>query len=105
MLRKSRTDAGAKRVKYNEKVDTRGKTHKENALLNNFWANHKMEDIINLTVKELDAKIAIWIEKYEALQRSRVKHWIWPSYKYDPTPKIKKEKKVNEKFNSSFKNR
>lgn len=105
MLRKTRTDVGTKRVKYSAKIDITGKTHKENPLLNNFWANHKMEDIINLTIEELDAKIAIWIEKYEALQKSRVKRWSWPSFKYDPTPKVKKEKKVNRKFNSSFKNR
>lgn len=99
---KKRSDAGTKRVSYNSKSDNTGKTHKENLFLKSFWASHKMEDVIKLTVEELDAKIAIWIEKFEAAQRKRDKFWVWPTYLYDPKPPEKKEKKINTKFNSSF---
>jgi hypothetical protein len=105
MLRKPRSDAGTKRVKYNAKVDTTGKVYKENSLLKSFWSHHKMEDIIKLTVEELDAKIAIWIENFEQGQRKRDRFWTWPVYLYDPTPPVKKEKKVNTSFNSSFRNK
>lgn len=100
----ARSDAGKKRVSYNLKVDTRGKTFKENALLKSFWSNHTMEDMIKLTQEQLDAEIALWMDEFEAVQRKRTKGWIWKetSFLYDPTPKVKKEKKVNTKFNSSF---
>jgi hypothetical protein len=100
-----RSDAGKKRVSYNSKSDNTGKTHKENLFLKSFWSHHKMEDVINLTIEELDAKIAIWIEKFEAAQRKRTKNWTWPTYLYDPNP-VKKEKgKINKKWNSSFSNK
>jgi hypothetical protein len=102
MQRKPRSDSGGKRVSYNAKVDTTGKIYKENSLLKSFWSHHKMEDIINLTPEEIDAKIAIWIAKFEEGQRKRDTFWIWPTYLYDPTPPVKKEKKVNTSFNSSF---
>jgi hypothetical protein len=102
MVRKPRSDAGTKRVKYNLKADNTGKTHKENLFLKSFWSHHKMEDVIKLTVEELDAKIAIWIENFEAVQKKRNRFWTWPTYLYDPNPPAKKEKKVNTKFNSSF---
>jgi hypothetical protein len=98
----ARSDAGRKRTSYNLKADNTGKTHKENLFLKSFWSNHKMEDVIKLTVEELDAKIAIWIEKFEAAQKKRDRFWTWPTYLYDPNPPAKKEKKVNTKFNSSF---
>jgi hypothetical protein len=100
-----RSDAGTKRGSYNLKVDNTGKTHKENLLIKSFWSHHKMEDMIKLTLEELDVKIAEWIENFEQIQRKRNKFWTWPIYTYDPTPKVKKEKKVNTKFNSSFVNK
>jgi hypothetical protein len=98
----ARSDSGKKRTSYNLKVDNTGKTHKENLLLKSFWSQHKIEDIINLTVKELDAKIATWIENFEAVQKKRDRFWSWPTYLYDPNPVKKKKGKVNTKFNSSF---
>jgi len=98
----ARSDAGRKRTSYNLKADNTGKTHKENLFLKSFWSNHKMEDVIKLTVEELDAKIAIWIENFEAAQKKRNKFWTWPTYLYDPNPKKKEKGKVNTKFNSSF---
>ena len=105
MVRKARSDAGSKRVSYSSKSDNTGKTHKENLFLKSFWASHKMEDMIKLTVEELDAKIAIWMEKFEAAQRKRNKSWVWPTYLYDPNPKKKEKGKINTKFNSSFINK
>lgn len=99
---KVRSDSGTKRGNYNSAHDKTGKAHKENLLIKSFWSHHKMEDMIKLTVEEIDAKILVWIEKFEATQKKRDRFWVWPTYLYDPTPKVKKEKKVNTKFNSSF---
>jgi len=100
----ARSDAGKKRVSYNSKVDTTGKTVKENGLLKSFWSNHKMEDMIKLTQEQLDAEILLWMDEFEMAQKKRNKFWTWREavYLYDPNPPVKKEKKVNTKFNSSF---
>jgi hypothetical protein len=97
----ARSDAGRKRVSYSSKSDNTGKTHKENLFIKSFWSFHKVEDVIKMTHAELDEKINAWVEKFEAAQKKRNKFWTWPTYLYDPNP-VKKEKKVNTKFNSSF---
>jgi hypothetical protein len=102
--RKPRKDAGTKRVSYNLKVDTTGKTVKENNALKSFWSTYKMEDIIQLSTEELDIKIAEWIDNFQTSQLKRNKFWWYPTVHYDPTPKVKKEKKINTNFNSSFRN-
>lgn len=87
---------------YNLKVDNTGKTFKENAAIKSFWTKYKMEDIIQLTPEEIDNKIDIWIEEFEAAQLKRNKFWRWPDINYDPTPKVKGPKKINSEWNSSF---
>jgi hypothetical protein len=100
--RKPRKDSGTKRGSYNVKVDTTGKTVKENAALKSFWSNHKMEDIIQLSTKELDKVISKWIENFQDSQLKRNKSWWYPTIHYDPNPKVKGPKKINTSFNSSF---
>jgi hypothetical protein len=102
---KPRADTGTKRTTYKTKIDNSGKTVKENAALKSFWTNHKMEDIIKLSTKELDKKIDEWIIQFEAVQKKRDKFWWFPTIYYDPTPKKKGPKKINTKFNSSFSNK
>jgi hypothetical protein len=100
--RKTRTDTGTKRTTYVLKQDLSGKTFKENAALKSFWTDYKMADIIQLSSKELDKVIDEWLAQFEARQMKRVKGWWYPTILYDPTPKKKKEKKINTSFNSSF---
>ena len=99
---KPRTDIGRKRTNYKIKVDNTGKTFKENPALKSFWSAHKMVDIIQLSSEELDKVIQEWLEQFQATQLKRDPFWWYPTIYYDPTPKVKKEKKVNTNFNSSF---
>lgn len=99
---KPRTDTGRKRENYVLKEDKTGKTFKENAALKGFWSDHKMEDIKLLSSTELDKVIDEWLVNYQAKQLKRNSSWWYPTMNYDPTPKTKKEKKVNTSFNSSF---
>lgn len=99
---KPRTDTGKKRTNYKIKHDSTGKTFKENAALKSFWSSHKMADIIQLSSEELDKVIDKWIDEFQATQLKRDKFWWFPTIYYDPTPKAKKEKKINTNFNPSF---
>lgn len=99
---KPRSDTGTKRGSYHTKVDNTGKTFKENHALKSFWSNHKMEDIIQLSSKDLDIVIATWIIEFQETQIKRDPFWWFPTIHYDPTPKVKGPKKVNSSFNSSF---
>ena len=99
---KTRVDTGTKRGSYNIKEDKTGKTVKENAALKGFWSDHKMEDIKLLSSTELDKIIEEWLVEYQARQIKRDRSWWYPTMYYDPTPKVKKEKKINTSFNSSF---
>jgi hypothetical protein len=101
---KARVDIGTKRAKYTIKQDLAGKTIKENQLLRSFWSNHKMEDMIKLTQEQLDSEILLWMDEFEEVQKKRNRFWTWKEavYLYDPKPKVKKEKKVNTSFNSTF---
>ena len=99
--RKVRVDTGTKRGSYNMKHDSTGKTFKENIALKSFWSFHKMEDIKLLTSTELDEVIDKWITNYESTQLKRNPFWWYPEISYDPSPKVR-TRKVNTKFNSSF---
>jgi hypothetical protein len=101
-LSKPRSDIGAKRTNYLMKHDDTGKTVKENPALKSFWSTYKMKDIIQLSNEELDKAIEEWIVKFEADQLKRSPSWWYPTIHYDPKPKVKKEKKINTSFNSSF---
>lgn len=79
MPRKPRTDLGTKRSKYAANLDTSGKTGKENIALKSFWCSHRMEDVIQMSTKELDEAINTWIEKYQARQTKRNKGWWYPT--------------------------
>ena len=102
--RKQRSDIGTRRTRgtYKNNQDKTGKIVKENAALKGFWIDHKLEDMMLLTSTELDKVIDEWLAKYQAVQLKRDMFWWYPTMYYDPTPKPKKTKKVNTKFNSSF---
>lgn len=104
MTRKPRSDTGAKRAAYKTRHDDRGYIHKENKLLRSFWSTHKMEDMIKLTVEQVDAEIALWIEEFREIQMKRNLGWTWPVFTYEPNPE-KKEKKINTEWNSGFSNK
>ncbi len=99
---KTRSDIGTKRGNYKIKHDPTGKTVKENAALKGFWSAHKVADMMLLSSTELDKVIDEWLVNYEATQLKRDLYWWYPLMNYDPTPKPKKEKKVNTSFNTSF---
>lgn len=99
-----RSDKGKKRTEYLDKLDTTGKTVKENLALKSFWSSHTMEDIKLLSSTDLDKVIEQWILIYETAQIKRKKHWWYPDIMYVPKPKPKK-KDVNVEFNTSFRNR
>jgi hypothetical protein len=99
---KPRIDIGAKRGAYVLKEDKTGRTIKENPALKGFWSTHKVEDIMSLSPKELDKIIDEWLVNYEASQLKRNSSWWYPFMHYDPKPKVKKEKKINKSFNSTF---
>jgi hypothetical protein len=79
MPKKPRSDLGTKRTNYNVNLDKSGKTGKENIALKSFWSSHKMEDIIQMSTKELDKAIDIWIEKYQARQIKANRSWWYPT--------------------------
>jgi hypothetical protein len=97
-----RSDIGAKRAPYVLKEDKTGRTVKENPALKAFWSTHKVADMMLLSPRELDNIIGEWLIKYEASQLKRNSSWWYPLMHYDPKPKVKKEKKINKSFNSTF---
>lgn len=99
---KPRKDLGSKRGSYHRRVDNTGKTFKENAAIKSFWSNHKMQDIIQLSIDDLNKAIDKWISDFQEIQIKRDPFWWFPNIHYDPTPKKKGPKKVNSSFNSSF---
>lgn len=99
---KTRSDTGTKRGNYKTKHDSTGKTFKENAALKSFWSNHKVEDIIQLSTRDLDKLIYQWLEDFQQTQINRDRWWWYPEIHYDPTPKKKGPKKINSDWNTSF---
>ncbi len=79
MPRQPRSDKGKRRESYTAKQELRGKTSKENNPIKSFWSFHTMDQVMQLTHKELDDLIAVWIEVYQANQMKRNKSWWYPS--------------------------
>ena len=75
---KQRTDAGTKRVKYNNHSEKRGITGKEVIVIKAFWKKHTMDQIIALSPEELEATLDKFYELYEQRQLSRNRFWDWP---------------------------
>lgn len=99
---KKRSDTGTKRQSYKIKHDPTGKTFKENPALKSFWSKNKMEDVIQLSTKELDLLICEWLEDFKKRQLKSDPWWWFPEIHYDPTPKKKVPRKINTSFNSTF---
>jgi len=60
--------------------DKRGKTAKENALLQSFWKFHSMDDMMILDGKEQDKTLDLFLEVYIARQIKVKKVWNFPTY-------------------------
>lgn len=69
---------GAKPRKYNSTYDDTGKVGKENTAIKAFWRDNKMEDILKLTVEEIDAKIEEALTKYAQTQLADNFNWWYP---------------------------
>ena len=104
--RKERKDKGTTRVPYNTSLDETGKTSRENKALKSFWSTNKVADMMQLSPKELDAKIDEWLADYEARQIKRVNGWWYPELYYKKeTKKQKGARKINHEWNTSFRKR
>jgi hypothetical protein len=79
MPRQQRSDKGKRRESYTANQELRGKVDKENAPLKSFWSFHKMDQVMQLTHKELDNLINSWIEIYQENQMKRNKGWWYPT--------------------------
>lgn len=58
--------------------EKRGLVERESRTVRGFWSNHIMEDIITLSLDELDQKIEIFLETFIANQLKVNKHWDFP---------------------------
>lgn len=64
--------------KYNSTYDETGRVGKENFAIKAFWRDNKMEDIIQLTPEERDAKIEESLTKYAETQLADNFNWWYP---------------------------
>lgn len=63
---------------YKSTYDETGKVGKENFAIKAFWRDNKMEDVIQLTQEEIDAKIEESLTKYAKTQLADNHNWWYP---------------------------
>jgi hypothetical protein len=77
-----------KRKPYNIKPsEKRGKVGQENKILQYFWKQNTMDDIVSLSETELDELIDKNIETYKNNQIARNKFWWFPDASMPPRQK------------------
>ncbi len=93
--------------KYNIKTpELRGKTQKEAKVMNSFWKEYTMDEIMTKTQEELEVIITEFMEKYQKKQIRGNPLWWYPE---DPESHNRNARKTNRKskyqadpFNPSF---
>ena len=63
---------------YKSTYDQTGKVDKENFAIKAFWRENKMEDVMQLTEEEVDAKIEEALAKYAKIQLADNPMWWYP---------------------------
>ena len=69
---------GHRPPKYKTTYDDTGKVGKENRVIKAFWRENKMENIIQLSPEEIDARIEIALDNYAARQIKEDPNWWYP---------------------------
>jgi hypothetical protein len=76
--RKRQDSNRARPAKYKSTYDYTGKVGKENRPTKSFWRENRMEDIIQLTPEEIDARIDIALDNYAERQQKQDPNWWYP---------------------------
>lgn len=61
-----------------DKYDTAGRVGKEMRVMVGFWRTYKVADVMTWTQEELDQKLNLYFEEYEAKQLKNNKRWWYP---------------------------
>ena len=94
---RKRKDAnkGHRPRKYNTAYDETGRVGKENPAIKSFWRENKMEDIIQLSPEQLDARIEISLEGYKKRQLDDNPMWWYPELGKKTFSEARSNKKID----------
>lgn len=86
-------------AKYNtKKAEPRGKTNKEPKVVQSFWKDYTMDNLMTKSDIDLDILVDDFLQKYEAKQIAVNKSWWYPEVMITPLKKTKSKYKA-EPFN------